>query len=168
MKRFYLVLLGAALLGAGCGSYRLGTTLSEDLRAGYVPTVQNTTSEPRADAELTRALSREIQREGTLRITDADKALTRLDVEITDYRQDSIRFRNNNSPEEYRMVLRARAVFSRVVPEANGKTVIMQRTFYGEETFTRGMDTITAQQQCLPRAAEKLAEQIIDACVSAW
>ena len=153
---------------AGCGNYRLGTTLSEDLRAVYVPTVVNKTAEPRADAELTRALSREIQREGTLAISDADKALTRLDVEITEYRQDSIRFRNNNSPEEYRMVLRARAVFSRVIPDTNGKTVIMQRTFDGEETFTRGMDTITAQQQCLPRAAEKLAEQIIDACVSAW
>jgi len=158
-----------AVLGcAGCANYRLGTTLHEDFRAVYVPTVVNKTSEPRADAELTKALAREIQREGTLRITDGDKAATRLDVEITEYRQDSIRFRNNTSPEEYRMVLRARAVFSRVVPDANGKTVIMERRFDGEETFTRGMDTITAQQQCLPRAAEKLAEQIIDACVSAW
>ena len=161
-------MVAALLLCAGCSSYQLGTTLPENLRAVYVPTVVNKSSEPRADAELTRALAREVQREGTLRITDADKAMTRLDVEITEYRQDSIRFRNNTSPEEYRMVLRARAVFSRVVPDANGKTIIMQRSFDGEETFTRGLDTITAQQQCLPRAAEKLAEQIIDACVSAW
>ena len=167
MKQLLTVLV-VGMFCAGCGSYRLGTTLSADLRAVHVPTVVNRTSEPRADAELTRALSREIQREGTLRITDADKATTRLDVEITEYRQDSIRFRNNTSPEEYRMVLRAHAVFSRIVPDENGKTVIMQRTFDGEETFTRGTDTITAQQQCLPKAAEKLAEQIVNECVGAW
>ena len=153
---------------SGCANYRLGTTLASDLREVYVPTAVNNTSQPLASAELTRALMREIQREGNLRITDEASAKTRLDVEIVDYRQDSIRFTNNNSPEEYRMVLKAKAVFSRTSPDAGGKTEIIQRTFEGDETFTRGMDTITAQQQCLPRAAEKLAEQIIDACVSAW
>ena len=157
-----------SVFSGGCANYKLGTTLSEELRAVYVPTVINKTAEPRADSELTRALMREIQREGTLRITDKDKATTRLDVEITEYRQDSIRFSNNTSPEEYRMVLRAQAVFSLISPGENEKPEIFRRTFDGDETFTRGTDTITAQQMCLPKAAEKLAEQIVDACVSAW
>ncbi|MCL1909575.1 MAG: LPS assembly lipoprotein LptE, partial [Kiritimatiellaeota bacterium] len=113
MKMKITVLFSMVLISllSGCANYKLGTTLSEELRAVYVPTVINKTAQPMADAELTRALMREIQREGTLRITDRENATTRLDVEITDYRQDSIRFRNNTSPEEYRMVLRATAVF---------------------------------------------------------
>ena len=157
----------AAVLLGGCVNYKLGTTLSEELRAVFVPTVRNETSQPMVDTELTRALTREIGREGTLRITSEERATTRLDVVVTEYRQDSIRFRNNNTPEEYRMVLKATAVFSHISADGSGKEILRQ-TFEGDETFTRGTDTITAQQQCLPKAAEKLAEQIVDSCVSAW
>jgi hypothetical protein len=166
-----LALLAALAAVGGCSSYQLGTTLNKDLRAVYVPSVRNETSQPGADVELTRAILNEIRREGTLKITTDERAATRLDIVVTGYRQDSIRYsqKNTNMPEEYRMVLRASATFAHNgTRDGRGSRVIMSRVFEGDETFVRGTDTITAQQRCLPRAAERVAEHIIDACVSAW
>ena len=175
MTKFFLNTLApfallAALAAGGCANYQLGTTLAKELRTVYVPTVKNETMQPSADIELTRAILNEIRREGTLRITTEEKAATRLDVVVIGYRQDSIRYNQNNAnmPEEYRMVLRAKSTFSHNTADPESRKSIISQTLEGDETFTRGTDTITAQQRCLPRAAEKLAEQIVDACVSAW
>lgn len=163
-------LVGLCLSFTGCGHYQLGTTISEDLRYVYVPTVRNESGQPNVEIALTQALIKEIQREGTLRIVPEERANTRLDVVVVGYRQDSIRYNRKQSTvsEEYRMVLRANTTFTNLNPSDPDKAVIFEAVREGDDTFVRGTDTITARQRCLPRAAEKLAEQIVEDCVSAW
>lgn len=169
--RFFLVACASALIGvSGCANYKLGTTLSEDLRDVYIPNVKNESGQPGVEIEVTKAIIKEIQREGALRIVPQERASSRLDVVVVGYRQDSIRYNsgNNDLPEEYRMVLRASSTFTNLNADDPDKAVIAQNVAEGDETFMRGTDTITARQRCLPKAAEELAEQIVEDCVSAW
>lgn len=157
-------------LTSGCANYKLGTTLPENQRDVYVPNVRNESGQPGVEREVTKAILKEIQREGTLRLVSEDRASTRLDIVVVGYRQDSIRYNRENTgvSEEYRMVLRASTTFTKLNEPDPDKAIISQNVLEGDETFLRGTDTITAMQRCLPKAAEDLAEQIIDSCVSAW
>ncbi len=158
------------VLTSGCANYKLGTTLSDNLRDVYVPSVRNESGQLGVEREVTQAILKEIQREGTLRIVPEERASTRLDIVVVGYRQDTIRFNSTNTgkSEEYRMVLRATSTFTNLNEPDPEKAVILQNVVEGDETFLRGSDTITAMQRCLPKAAADLAEQIVDNCVSAW
>lgn len=157
-------------LTSGCANYNLGTTLSQNLRDVYVPNIRNESGQPGVERELTKAILKEIQREGTLRLVSEDRASTRLDIVVVGYRQDSIRYNRENTgvSEEYRMVLRATTTFTNLNEPDPQKAIILENVAEGDATFLRGTDTITAMQRCLPKAAADLAEQIIDTCVSAW
>lgn len=167
---FFSTLIVTAALLTGCGHYQFGTTLSESLRDVYVPSVRNESGEPGVEHEVTRALLSEIRREGTMRIVPEDRASTRLDVVVVAYKQDSIRYNRGNTDlsEEYRMVLRATATFTNLQAIDPDQAIVLEQVLEGDETFLRGIDTITAMQRCLPEAAKDLAERIVDACVSAW
>ena len=160
----------ALMVLCGCGHYQLGTPISENLRDVYVPTVRNESGQPGVETALTQALLKEIQREGTLRIVPEERAGSRLDVVVVGYRQDSIRYNRSRSgvSEEYRMVLRAQSTFTDLNPVDPDKAIILQAVREGDDTFLRGTDVITARQRCLPKAAEELAEHIVEDCVSAW
>ncbi len=155
---------------SGCANYKLGTTLDPSLRDVYVPNVRNESGQPGVEIEVMRALTKEIQREGTLRIVSEENASTKLEVTVVGYKQDSIRYssRESSLSEEYRMVLTANVTFASLNAPDPSKAIIVQRVFEGDKTFLRGTDTITARQRCLPFAAEEVAEEIINACVSAW
>lgn len=173
MKSILLSAFSAAAIVAavpGCANYRLGTTLDPALRDVYVPNVRNESGQPGVEIEVMRALAKEIQREGTLRIVPEERASSKLEVVVVDYKQESIRYssRETSLAEEYRMVLTANATFTDLNATDPEKAVIMQRVAHGDETFLRGTDTITARQRCLPIAAEELAEAVVDDCVSAW
>ena len=82
IKSILLAVSAAAVIVAavpGCANYRLGTTLDPALRDVYVPNVRNESGQPGVEIEVMRALIKEIQREGTLRI----------DSEVADFADES-------------------------------------------------------------------------------
>ena len=168
-------LAAASLLLAGCTTqYKLGTTLAPDLRDVYVPTVLNESDQPDAARYLQRALVREIQREGTLRMVPESQAATRLDVVVTQYEQSATTYaqRDTQRPTEYRMTLTARVAFTRLPRAKAGETaatpIWVKNSVSGSETFAGGASAVSAKLACLPEAAEDLAETIVDGCVGAW
>lgn len=176
MKRLFrpVAVLAAALV-AGCATqYQLGSTLKPELRDVYVPTVLNESGEPDAARALQRALVREIQRDGTLRMVPESQAATRLDVVVTDYKQSATTYaqRDTQRPTEYRMVLTARVSFTRIpraqAGETAAKPIWARSAVTGSETFAGGSGAVAAKLACLPEAAADLAETIVDGCVGAW
>ena len=177
MKRSASVLSAAfaLLLCAGCASsYRLGTTLGEELRAVYVPTVLDESAEPGVARAVDRALRKEILREGTLRLVPEDEAATRLDVVVTQYRQQAVSYSQHDTqhPNEYKMTISARVSFTRIPRRQAGETepvsIWSRSAVTGSENFIGGADSISAKTSCLPEAAKDLAEAIVDGCVGAW
>ena len=177
MKKTLLIpfaALCAALLSGCASSYRLGTTLAPELRDVYVPTILNETSEPGVAQAADRALRKEIQREGTLRIVPEDEATTRLDVVVTEYKQQAVSYSQHDTqhPNEYKMTIIARVSFVKLARPGAGapaeKAIWQKRSVTGSENFIGGADSISAKMSCLPEAAKDLAVSIVDGCVGAW
>ena len=177
MKRSVSVLavLSALLLCAGCASsYRLGTTLDPGLRAVYVPTVLDESAEPGVARAVDQALRKEIIREGTLRLVPESEAATRLDVVVTQYRQEAVSYSRHDTqhPNEYKMTISARVSFARIPRRRAGETepvsIWSRSSVTGSENFVGGADSVAAKMSCLPEASADLAEAIVDGCVGAW
>ncbi len=178
MKRLFRICLlsAAAFLLSGCAAeYQLGTTLPEDSRDVYIPAILNESGEPRAATELRRALEKEIRREGTLHIvSDEAYASTRLDVTVIRYEQQATAYNraSTQSPTEYRMALVAKVAFVKLPRAEAGQTaersLFGPKNIQGTESFTGGTDAVANKMSCLPKTAKKLAESIVDACISPW
>ncbi|MCB1235853.1 MAG: LptE family protein [Verrucomicrobiae bacterium] len=71
-------LAGIAALGfAGCAGYQLGSvkpTVYQNIERIHVPTFENDTLEPRAESIVTNAVIKQLQQDGTYKITTADSA----------------------------------------------------------------------------------------------
>lgn len=175
MKRLLLLTVLAAL-SAGCASdYYLGTTLPENLRTVYLPAIRNESGEPSAALRVRQALEKEIRRDGTLRIVNDERdAATRLDITVTRYEQEAVSYVSTNTqhPSEYRMTLSARVTFVKLPrPQAGetAETVLWSKDpARGTENFVGGANAVSAKLECLPAAAQDLAETIVDGCVSPW
>lgn len=171
--RFLAALASAACLLSGCAtSYQWGTSLPEDVRAVYVPTVLNESNQPDAARFLTRELQKEIRRNGVLRMVPEDEATTRLDVVISDYEQEAASYSSasGRDPNRYRMILTARVSFTRINRgNAPAQAPLWQSSAVrADKVFSGGSRTVTFKQQCLPEVAEELARHIVDGCTGAW
>lgn len=165
LRPVLLPLAAGLLLGSGCTGYRLGSTLPPGIASVHVPTFVNRTREPQIEGETTRATIQEFQRDGTLKIADSRRADAFLDVALTDYRLQPLRYEKDRAKttREYRMLLTAELVFKR----ATGEVVVRKRVV-GEATFEPGSNLPTAKQEALPRAASDLAHRIVESVVEAW
>lgn len=166
---FISLIFTLAICSSGCASYKLGSTLDPELADVFVPTVRNTINQTGIEATVTAALISEIQREGTMRISTKEKATTILEVEVIDYKQDTLRYYRDDLDRaaEYSMTIKAKITF-RKLNETGEDAIITTGIYEGYDTFINEADTIAAKQKCLPQASKKLAEQIVEDCVNAW
>ncbi|MBQ7667079.1 MAG: LptE family protein [Kiritimatiellae bacterium] len=177
-RNVLLSVASMAILAAGCASfdsYRLGSTLAESDRYVYLAPVLNESDQATAARELQKALTREILREGTLKIVGSEaEATTRLDVVVTSYEQDSIAYaaKDTSRPTQYRMTLTARVSFRRLARPAAGIAsdvpIFEASRVSGRENFPGGSDSSAAKLSCLPLAAKALSETIVENCANAW
>lgn len=166
---FISLIFTLAICSSGCASYKLGSTLDPELADVFVPTVRNTINQIDIEPVVTSALISEIQREGTMNISTKDKATTILEVEVTGYKQGTLRHRRNDlgRAAEYTMTLTAKVTFKKL-NETNENAIITSGTYSANDTFLSGQDAITAKRNCLSQVSKKLAEQIVEDCVNAW
>lgn len=162
---FILLVLATALAVTGCG-YRLGSSLPEGIKSVHVPSFKNTSGEPQIDVTATSAALQEFQRDGTLEVADASFADTVLDVTITGFKLEAVRFDadNRKTTEEYRLRLDAEFVFSRL---ATGE-VLQKRKVFGESLFKPSGDIASGKRAAMPDACQDLAHQIVKAVVEFW
>lgn len=157
------------LLLTGCGltGYRLGTSLPPDIRSVHVPAFGNETREPQLEAEATQAVIREIQRDGTLRITDADNADAILTVTLTGITEDALRYTRDNADtaEEYRLRLEATMTLAR---RTTDEAVVDRQTVQGRATFEFTGDMASSRQSAIPAASRDLARAIVSAMIEHW
>jgi len=159
----------AALLlaGGGCVGYQLGSMLPESLRTVYVPTIVNQTDEPLLEAEVTRALTSEIQFDGSLRMADAASADAVLEVRLLSYRLNPVAFQKekNAAPTDYRAVLSASFVLRN---QKTGAVLSESARIQGDSEFETGSDLTRAKTDAAPDVAKDLAKSIVSQMVEAW
>lgn len=150
---------------AGCG-YRLGSSLPPNLRTVHIPTFVNQTTEPLIEVDLTAATLEEMQRDGTLRIKSAAEADATLQVKLTGFVMDPMRYEKDRvtTAKEYRMRVRAEL---RMIRTTN-QEVLMQRTVEGYAIFPAPGDLTSAKKTALPSLAKDLAHRIVESVVEFW
>ena len=96
-----------------------------------------------------------------------DQADTLLEVTLTDFVLEPLRYRRDESltGREYRIRIYADMVFSKTLPE---KTVMINKRVIGEATFILVGDLSSSKQTALPDATRNLGYHIVNNIVEYW
>lgn len=153
---------------AGCASYRLGSMLPPYVKTVYVPIAGNNTSEPFIEADVTRAVVQEIQRDGSLRLAGGpEEADAILAITVTKFELEALTYERERktAANEYRVLLRARTILT---DAKSGRVITQNPDVYGEGTFDVQGDLTSSKATALPATAKDLAWRIKDSIVEAW
>jgi hypothetical protein len=156
----------ASLLFTGCVGYRLGSTLPPGINVIHITTFINKTTEPRLEIETTQATIREVQRDGTLSVSDLEKSDVILRVALVGFKLEPLRYETDRSTttREYRLTITANLTLTDRIT----KKVLTQSTVQGEADFTPTGDLSSAKREALPEAAKDLAHDIVESVVEFW
>ncbi len=151
----------------GCVGYQLGSMLPPDINTVYVPTFENNTDEPLLEVNTTRAITQEIQRDGSLRIAGSEDADAVLEVTLIDFRLSPVAYDRDRRAraEEYRLIITADILMTR---QTTGEVIVESPGVWGEADFLLVGDLTTSKQTAIPRASQDLARQIVTRMVETW
>lgn len=156
----------AAFCLAGCVGYRLGSTLPADIKTIYVPLFANQSREPLIENTATAATIAELQKDGTLKVVNAENADVILECILTSVSLNPLRYDRSDvtKPNEYRLTLGASFTLKRV----RNQEILCEASVIGESTFPFFGNLVSAKQSATPRACEDLAKRIVEKAVEAW
>lgn len=181
--RFLVIIAAASLILSGCAGYHVGPvkpTPMREVRTIAVPSFVNLTLEPRLEVLMASILIKQLQQDGTYRVTsegDAD-AVAECTIDQIE-RTPSRGVRNNSSTNvsadfyqttEFTLNLK---VTLKVFARSTGE-VLAKRQFVGNSSFfVSGANPRTAnvnrdERQAIPQAAEDVAIQITSYLSEGW
>jgi outer membrane lipopolysaccharide assembly protein LptE/RlpB len=158
--------LALAVLASGCG-YRLGSLADPSQHTVAVPIFKNTTLVPQLQAQVTDAVIKRFQSDGSLRVVNVSDADVVVEGTIVDVRREPLRFQNINQAvtREYRLTL----VVSVTARDAHtAKNLFENQQFTGQTDFFVTSDLQAAEAQAVPLAAEDLARKIVARIAEGW
>ena len=178
-----LLAISSPALFQGCAGYRIGSekpTALREIQTLAVPNFHNITLEPRLESLTANALVRQLQQDGTYRVSaerDADAIVqgTLQQIVRTPLRGSG---RDFFRTAEYSLEFVTQVVVTR---RSTGET-LLQRTFRGKTSFVvsqtssqasalndlRTSDVNADERQAFPRVASDLAVQITSALSEGW
>ena len=162
----FLVVFLAMFFLVGCVGYRLGSTLPPDIKTVYVPLFKNATREPLVENDATSATIAELQKDGTLKVVNAENADVILECTLTGVSLNPLRYNRSDvtKPNEYRLTLSASFTLKRI----RTQETLCEASVIGESTFPFFGNLVSAKQSATPRAAEDLAKRIVEKAIEAW
>ncbi|MDP8215331.1 MAG: LptE family protein [Candidatus Euphemobacter frigidus] len=165
--RIWAIVSGIFLTTAGCGSYRLGTTLPPHLRTVYVPTFENKTYQTGLDVDLTDAVITRFRQDGNLRPVAEAEADTVLLGEITGWERRVLGYtgEDENVVEEYRLYI---IVMITLKDRTSGEILISGQKIRGHTDFFVENSLPEEEEAARPKAYQDTARRIVDHVVSIW
>ncbi|MGY8686655.1 MAG: LPS assembly lipoprotein LptE [Verrucomicrobiales bacterium] len=156
------------LVFSGCG-YKLGYVKPasyQHVRSLYIPTFKNNTLEPRSSVLVTNAVIQQFQRDGSYRISTADRADAVLEASIVDLKRRqarSARFNTLRTSElEFTLVVDYQFRSLRT------NEILDEGTIEGETSRFLDPNFQLSERQALPIAAERLAENMVSRLSEGW
>ena len=177
------VLAGASLVLSGCAGYHLGPVKPAALahvRSVAVPSFKNYTLEPRLEVLLANALIKQIQQDGSYRVTSEKDADAIIEGSVTRIERTPLRgSRSDSSPgvtadfyqtTEFGLEL---SVSIKVVEKSTGASLASRSTTGTASFFVSGANPRTAhvnrdELQAIPQAAEVAAIHLTSFLSEGW
>lgn len=165
--RGWFACLLCALLLPGCAGYKLGPVTKLDYQSIAVPMFKNRTYQPQLEAQITNALIKRLQTDGSLAIRSTDDADTVLTCEIISYRRMMLRGRRIDTtvPAEFRLTIEARV---EAHDRITGKVILPPTVVSGQAETLVGSDQQSAERQALPLIAEDMARRTASLLLELW
>ncbi len=162
-----VIAAAACLTTAGCIGYHVGAVSDPGYKTVAVPMFRNRTVQPQMEAQVTNAIIKRLQQDGTLSVHNRDSADAVILGEITRYQRTPLRFQREDTtvPREYRVTITAKI---EVRDQQTGKVLLPPTTVSGSADTFIGSDLQSADEQALPLAADDLAKQVVSLLVEKW
>jgi hypothetical protein len=143
---------------AGCAGYHVGPSsgVAAGSRSIQVNFFKNRTLEPRLVEALGSALRKNLQQDGTYRLSTRGESDLVLDGVITDYNRSALTFQPNDILTVRDYVVRLTAKIT--ARERGTGRVLLDREVTGRTTIRVGADEASAERQALPLLADDLAK----------
>ena len=175
---FGLWSLVSGLWSSGCG-YTTRPGLAPHLRTVYVKPFTNRIDitqmsigrnelpfyRPGMEVDLTTAVLRRFQFTGLLRPATAERADTRLEGELLEFRRDALRYNASQQVEEWRLSV---VVNLRFTDQTTNTVMWEEERFAGDTTFFALGQNAESEATALDRAMTDLARRIVEKTVENW
>jgi len=166
------------LLSAGCG-YTARSALAPHLKTVYVKPFVNAIDltqigtdqsrfpiyRHRMEVDLTNAVIARYQFTGLLRPASAERADTRLEGELVEFRRDALRYDPSRQVEEWRLNVVANVRF---IEQRTNTVLWEEERFTGDATYVALGSGAEAEAPALDRAITDLARRIVEQSVENW
>ena len=182
-KRFFfgficLLSTVGCLLLSGCG-YTTRPGLPSYLRTVYVKPFVNTIDltqltndyqhfpvyRPGMESDVTNAVIRRFQFTGLMRIASPDKADSRLEGELVEFRRDALRYDASQNVEEWRLSV---VVNVRFHDHHLNQLVWDESRLTGDATYFATGANAESEASALDRAVQDLARRVVERTVENW
>jgi hypothetical protein len=163
---FVLQLLVIPLLISGC-AYHIGPVTQRNFRSIAVPMFRNRTLRPQLEAQISNAIIKGLQRDGSLRIESEPNADVVLAGTVTVYQRAALRSLRNdtNVPREYELSIMVRV---EAKDRRTGEVVLKSTVVTGKSDVFIGNDQQSAELQALPLIADDIARKVVGLLVESW
>jgi Lipopolysaccharide-assembly len=151
----------------GCAGYHVGPTQPLNYHTVAVPMFKNRTLKPQLEAQVTNAIIKRFQSDGTLQVESAANADIILTGQITKYYRRALRVlaADATTPREYRIFIEVRVeARDRVTGELIFAPVMVDGS---TDTFI-GSDQQSSEEQALPLVADDLAKHVVTILAERW
>ena len=159
MRSAFALLLLVVFAG-GCAGYRLGPTGGYEAgdRTVQINPFHNQTMEPRLTDPVTQQIRKQIQQDGTFRLSTHGRPDISVSGVITKYERVAMSFASGDvaTGTDYRVAITAHVTALEVT---TGKTILV-REVSGYTLVRVGNDLTSAERQALPLLAQDLAKHV--------
>jgi len=173
LYQFWMAALAVCTLSsAGCG-YTQKTVLPENIKTIYIDTVKNKIPVdkvyayvPGLEIDITNAVIRRVHKDGNLKVVgEREEADAILEMDLTAFEQEGLRFTSLESVEEYRMFI---VLDMKLLHTPTGNALWREANFSGDsEYFVSDVRSIS-REEASRRAIDRLAKNVVDRIVEDW
>ena len=151
----------ALVLAAGCAAYSWKPRVEESMRSVFVAEFANDSSVTGLGAATARELLRELQREGTMRVSTPEDAAVEVQGSVSCSAPSVVAYERSTGARARERLIEACATVS-IIDKAAGSVLVDSRKYRARATFLAADDVLTAARDASGRIAEDLARQIAD------
>lgn len=162
-----LGLLAVALaVAGGCGVYSTTSgRLDPTLRRVAVPFLENQSSEPNIEIELTDAFVQALQDDNTLKVSDEEHADTILTGKVLRYKLKEAFARADLQVDEYQVQI---MVELSLVRRSNNEPLFAKRRLTGTGNFILNDPNGSTERTARAQAAQEIVRQLVALVVEDW
>jgi len=161
------VALFLSLLTAGCAGYHVGPVTKRDFKTIAVPMFRNRTLRPQLEAQITNAIIKGLQEDGSLRLQSEANASVVLEGDVIHYERTVLRLLQSDTrvPREFEIAITVRV---EARDRQTGQVVLRPTEVIGKSDVFIGSDQQSAEFQALPLIADDIAHKVVGLLVESW